>query len=197
MMIYKDGPSGIRQVLYLTALVLFVGYQTFNVFVPNADMIIATRILAAAFYSVVVYAYAGDAWAAMMRPAPTKADFLIVGIWLSFLSHLAQTVYAAIYRLAEAPVWLLNAEIVPIIVLLSMMAAVLHVAATGSIDGEVPRRSRIALGVGVGVAVLLVGTVVATRPDIGPTIERARPWIGDWWHTGYLPGSVPTGPPPA
>ncbi|WP_455961530.1 hypothetical protein [Methylorubrum aminovorans] len=91
-MIYNEGPSGIRQVLYLTALVLFVGYQTVNVFVPNADMIVATRILAAAFYSVVVYAYAGDAWATVRRPVPTKANFLIVGIWLSFLSHLAQTV---------------------------------------------------------------------------------------------------------
>ncbi len=196
-MVYNEGPTGIRQVLYLTGLGLFVGYQCINVFVPNADMIVATRILAAAFYSVVVYAYAGDAWAAVRRPVPTKADFLIVGIWLSFLSHLAQTVYATIYRLADAPQWLLNAEIVPAIVLLSMMAAVLHVAATGSIDGEVPRRSRIALGVGVGVAVLIVGAVVATRPDIGPAVERARPWISDWWRTGAVPGAVPTGPPPA
>lgn len=185
-MIYNDGPSGIRQILYLSALLLFAGYQTFNVFVPNADMIVATRILAAAFYSVVVYAYAGDAWAAVRRPVPSKADFLILGIWLSFLSHLAQTVYAAIYRLADAPQWLLNAEVVPIIVLFSMIAAVLHVAATGSIDGEVPRRSRIALGLGVGVAVLLVGAVVATRPDIAPAIERTRPYIGDWWRTGEL-----------
>lgn len=185
-MIYNEGPSGIRQVLYLSALLLFVGYQTFNVFVPNADMIVATRIIAAAFYSVVVYAYAGDAWAAVRRPEPTKADFLIVGIWLSFLSHLLQTVYAAIYRLADAPQWLLNAEIVPLIVLFSMMAAVLHVAATGSIDGEVPRRSRIALGICVGAAVLMVGAIVATRPDIGPAIERTRPYIGDWWRTGEL-----------
>ncbi|GEL44188.1 hypothetical protein MEX01_47790 [Methylorubrum extorquens] len=193
-MIYNDGPSGIRQILWLTALLLFTGYQIVNVFVPNADMIVATRILAAAFYSVVVYAYAGDAWAAVRRPVPTKADFLIVGIWLSFLSHLAQTVYAAIYRLADAPQWLLNAEIVPVIVLLSMMAAVLHVAATGSIDGEVPRRSRIALGICVGAAVLMVGAIVATRPDIGPAIERTRPYIGDWWRTGEIPyaGPAPT-----
>lgn len=196
-MVYNDGPTGIRQVLYLTGLLLFVGYQCVNVFVPNADMIVATRILAAAFYSVVVYAYAGDAWAAVRRPVPTKADFLIVGIWLSFLSHLMQTVYAAIYRLADAPQWLLNAEIVPVIVLISMLGAVCHVAATGSVNGEVPRRSRIALGVGVGAAVLIVGAVVATRPDIGPAVERARPWIGDWWKTGFVPGGVPTGPPPA
>lgn len=193
-MIYNEGPSGIRQILWLTVLLLFTGYQIVNVFVPNADMIVATRILAAAFYSVVVYAYAGDAWAAVRRPVPTKADFLIVGIWLSFLSHLAQTVYAAIYRLADAPQWLLNAEIVPLIVLFSMMAAVLHVAATGSIDGKVPRRSRIALGICVGAAVLVVGAVVATRPDIGPAIERTRPYIGDWWRTGALPfgGAAPS-----
>ncbi|CAO4167815.1 hypothetical protein CLBKND_01057 [Methylorubrum aminovorans] len=61
----------------------------------------------------------------------------------------------------------------PIIVLFSMMAAVLHVAATDSIDGEVPRRSRIALGFCVGVAVLRVGAIAATRPDIGPAIKRA------------------------
>lgn len=172
---------------------LVVGYQAINAFVPNADMIVATRILAAGIYSVVVYAYAGDAWAGIRRPVPSKADYLIVGIWLSSVSHLAQTVYAALYRLADAPEWLLNAEIVPLIVLSSMLAAVLHVAATGAVDGEVPRRSRIALGLGVGMAVLIVGGVLATRPDIGPAIERTRPWIGDWWKTGALPfgGPVP------
>lgn len=43
-----------------------------------------------------------------------------------------------------------------------------------------PRRSRVALGIGVGAAVLVVGAIIATRPDIGPAIERTRPWIGDW-----------------
>ncbi len=29
--------------------------------------------------------------------------------------------------------------------------------------------------------------------DIGPAIERTRPYIGDWWRTGMLPfgGSAP------
>lgn len=197
MMIYKDGPEGIRGVLYLTALVLFLGYQTINVFVPNADMIVAARILAAGFYSAVIYVYAPHAWEAVRRPKPEGADFLVVGIVLSFLSHLGQTVYAIVYRLAEAPKWLLNAEVVAPIVLLSMLAATLHVCAPGLIAGEVPRRQRIVFGVWVGLAVLLVGAVLATRPDIGPVIERARPWIGDWWRTGAVPGTVPTGPPPA
>lgn len=41
------------------------------------------------------------------------------------------------------------------------------------------RRSRIALGICVGATVLMVGAVVATRPDIGPAIEWTWPYIGD------------------
>ncbi|WP_232629176.1 hypothetical protein [Methylobacterium sp. Leaf118] len=191
-MIYNQGPEGIRQVLYLTSLLLVVGYQTINVFVPNADMIVSTRILAAGIYSTVVYAYARDAWEAVRKPEPDKSDYLILGIWLSFVSHLAQTTYAIIYRLADAPKWLLNAEVVPFIVGVSMVAAILHVAATGGIKEGVPRRSRVALGLGVGCAVIMVGAIIATRPDVAPVIERARPWIGDWFKTGSLGG-----PPPA
>ena len=67
----------------------------------------------------------------------------------------------------------------------------------GMIQGEVPRRQRIMFGVWVGLAVLLVGAVLATRPANGPLIERARPWIGEFWRTGAMPGAVPAGPPPA
>ncbi|MFY9294033.1 MAG: hypothetical protein WAP03_25565 [Methylorubrum rhodinum] len=78
-----------------------------------------------------------------------------------------------------------------------MLLSMLHVCAPGLIAGEVPRRQLIVFGVWVGLAVPLVGAVLATRPDIGPVIERARPWIGDWWRTGAVPGTAPTGPPPA
>ncbi|MFY9294197.1 MAG: hypothetical protein WAP03_26450 [Methylorubrum rhodinum] len=60
-----------------------------------------------------------------------------------------------------------------------------------------PRRQRIVFGVWVGLAELLVGAVLATWPDIGPVIERARQWIGDWWRTGVVPSTAPAGPPPA
>lgn len=104
---------------------------------------------------------------------PTKADFLIIEVWLSFVSHLGQTIYAAHYRMAAAPQWLLNAEVVPIIVRFSMLAAVLHVAATGPVDGEEPRHSRIRPS--AGVTVLIVGAGLANRHGIGSAIERPQP----------------------
>lgn len=133
----------------------------------------------------------------MRAPQPQKSAFLVVGIWLSFLSRLLQTIDAIVHRLADAPPWLLNAEIVPFTGQASILAAMLHIVATGAIEGEVPRRSQVALGISVGLAVILLGAILATRPDVGPIIERARPWIGDGWRTGELPGAVPTGSPPA
>ena len=156
-------------------------------FVPNADMIVATRILAAAFYSVVVYAYAGDAWAAIRRPVPRRPTSSASGSGCpsSRTSHRPSTPRSS--RWPTHRNGFLNAETVPLIMLFSTMAAVLHVAARGSIDGEVPRRRRIgprslrrrggADGRSRG------GDPAGDRP--GDCADA--PSIGDGWWTGELP----------
>lgn len=98
----------------------------------------------------------GHLWLTFVRRRPRPIS-LLIGIWLPFPSHLAQTIDAAIDRPAETPTWLIYAGVVPIILLLSM-AAVVPVAATGSIGGEVPPRSRI--GLAVVVTVLIVSAAV-------------------------------------
>lgn len=180
-MIYNDDrPERIRGTIYISILLLFVAYQCINVFVPNADLILATRTLAAGFYATVLYVYGADAWKALTAPNPKRTDFLIVGIWISFASHMMQSLYSILYRLSPSQ-WLLNSEIVSPIVLLGVVAAILHVSAPGAVDGTVPRRNRVALGVGVGAATVIVALLLITRPDIAPLLERTRPWIWDWW----------------
>ncbi|MGV7034764.1 hypothetical protein [Methylobacterium symbioticum] len=74
-MIYNDNrPERIRGTIYISALVLLVGYQLINAFVPNADMIVATRTPAAGFYAVVLDVYAGDAWRAAVKLEPRRSD---------------------------------------------------------------------------------------------------------------------------
>ncbi|MCJ2039858.1 hypothetical protein MKK55_13055 [Methylobacterium sp. J-059] len=193
-MIYQDDtPVRIKGTIYWAALLLFLGYQLCNFFVPNSDMILAARVMAAGFYAVVLYVYGPDAWRALWKNDPISSDYLIVGIWLSFASHLGQTAYSIAYRLAPSD-WFLNSEIVSFIIMGSVVGAALHICAPGSLDGQVPRRNRIALGIGVGIATLVVGLLLVTRPDIRPLIERTRPYIGDWFHTGALRG---IGEPPA
>lgn len=184
MIFRPDRPARIRWTILLSATLLFAGYQTINAFVSNADMILATRVLALGFYATVLYVYGPDAARAVMS-GTERTDFLVVGIWVSFLSHAGQSLYSVLYRLAPTP-WLLNSEIVSPIVLLSVIGSVLHVGAPGAVDGRVPRRNRIALGSCVGVAVCLVAAILATRPDIGPMLDRVRPYISDWWATGSL-----------
>jgi len=171
--------------MYISALALVILYQCVNFFVPNADLILATRTLAAGFYATVLYVYGPDAWRALSTKEPQRSDFLIAGIWLSFASHLGQSVYSILYRLAPSQ-WFLNSEPVSFIVMFGIIAAIMHVSAPGGLNGTVPRRNRIALGLGVGVATITLALLLISRPDIAPLLERARPWIGDFWLTGAL-----------
>ena len=59
-------------------------------------------------------------------------------------------------------------------------------------QGHSPRRSRHRWPVRFAVE-LLVLALLWSRPDIGPLIERARPYIGDFWQSGarVVPGAAP------
>lgn len=208
-MIYNDTrPEGIRGTIYLSTLLLFAGYELVNVFTPNSDMIVAARILAASIYGAVIYIYAPDAFLALRRPIPypipeetddqmrqyilrlererVRQDFLILGIWLSFLSQFLQAVYAVLARLAGMPRWFVDSEILGHAVLISVVGGILHLTIPGVVDGNVPRRNRFTLGAGVAVAILIVGAVTASKPNIGPQLDLLRPWIGDWWGTTLI-----------
>ena len=192
MLIYdQKGPEHIRGAIWLTVLFLGVGYAVINAFVPNSDMNIAIGVLQASAATMVVYIYGKDAWQALKKREPARTDFLIVGIVLAWLSTDGQAILAVLFRLAGMPSWFVNSELYAPIRLLSVVAAVLHVSAPGAVDGLVPRRNRLAMGLGLGGAVLIVLVLLWQRPDMGPLIERTRPYIGDFWNQSLhmLPGA--------
>lgn len=195
MLIYdQKGPENIRGAIWLTILILGAGYAFINAFVPNGDMNIAIGVLQASAATMVVYIYGRDAWQALKKREPARTDFLIVGIVLAWLSTDGIAILAVVFRLAGTPQWFLNSELYAPIRLLSVVAAVLHVSAPGAVDGIVHRKNRLAMGLGLGGAVLLILGLLWTRPDIGPLLERTRPYIGDFWSTGawYWHGDPPT-----
>lgn len=190
--IYADNrPETIRGIIIWATAALCVGYQILNIFVPNEDMIIYVRILDVAATAVALWIFAPDAWGGILRRTPVPRDFLIVGIWLKFLSSELQGIYAIIYRLGGAPKWFLNNELLPYIIILGIVAVVCHVCTPGALDARdgrpaVPRRNQYGLAIGFGCAVLTVGLLIASKPDVLPWLERSRPYIGDWWRTGEL-----------
>jgi len=187
----QKGPEHIRGAIWLTVLFLGVGYAIINAFVPNSDMNIAIGVLQASAATMVVYIYGKDAWQALKKREPARTDFLIVGIVLAWLSTDGQAILAVLFRLAGMPAWFVNSELYAPIRLLSVVAAVLHVSAPGAVDGLVPRKNRLAMGLGLGGAVLIVLVLLWQRPDMGPLIERTRPYIGDFWNQSLhmLPGA--------
>lgn len=196
--IYADNrPETLRSIIIWAAAVLFIGYQILNAFVPNEDMIIYVRILDVAATAAALWIFAPDAWGGIIRKSPEPRDFLIVGIWLKFLSSELQGIYAIIYRLGGAPRWFLNNELLPGVIMVGVIAVVCHVLAPGAIgarDGRpaVPRRNQYGLAIGFGCAVLMVGALIASKPDVQPWLERTRPYIGDWWRTGQFGVGIPT-----
>lgn len=185
MLVYDSkNPEQIRGAIWLSVILLGTGYMLINAFVSNADMNIAIGVLQAAAATMVVYIYGKDAWRAVRKKNPARTDFLIVGIVLAWLSTDGMAILAVLFRLAGMPAWFVNSEVYAPVRLLSVVAAVLHVSAPGAVDGLVPRKNRMAMGVGLGGAVLLALALLWSRPDIGPLIERARPYIGDFWGQG-------------
>ncbi|WP_407529468.1 hypothetical protein [Methylobacterium oryzisoli] len=151
-------------------------------------MILAMRVLQSAVAAVVCYIYWPDAWAAIRTNAPERGDYLVLGIYTGWLATMCQGLYSVTFRLAGNPMWLINADPVGLWIMMSVMAGVLHVLAPEAIGGTVPRRNRIAVGGGLGCAIVVVLVLLAVRPDVGPAVERLKPYISDWFKTGNLFG---------
>lgn len=187
MLIYDPKePQKIRDLIFLTVVVCGFGYAVINMFVPNEDMIIACRVLQAAASVMVLAVYGSDAIRALRTPTPSRTDFLLLGISCGWLASLSQSLYSILYRLAGAPAWMLTIEIVAPTVLLSVIGALLHVAAPGAFDGNLPRRNKIAIGAMFGAAALVVFGLLVYRPDISDWVERTPWWLRDMWETGAL-----------
>lgn len=187
-MIYNDErPELIRGRIWLALLGLFAAFGVIALFLPNADTIMAAHVFRMAACSTVVVVYWTDAWEAVKKAEPERTDYLIVGIWLSFLSNAFQSLQGIVGRMGGLPSWWLNNDLIAPTLAASVIAAVLHVSAPGAVDGVVPRRNRIAMGVSFGIAVLLMGSLTLAQPDISPWLDRVRPYI-----SGVASGGVPT-----
>ncbi len=176
--------------LFWAGLILLFGYVAIDSIVPNADMILAMRVLQAAIAGVVCYIYWPDALAAIRNRQPTMGDYLTLGIFFGWLATHCQALYSIMFRLAGSPMWLINADPIGVWISISVMAGILHVLAPEAIGGVVPRRNRVAVGSGLGIAIAVVLLVLVLRPDLGAAVEKLRPFISDVFNTGVLEGLV-------
>jgi hypothetical protein len=180
MILYSDNrPETIRSRVVFSACILVCAILILGVVVPEGDLIIATRIFQASTAASVVAVYWPDARSAWKSNSPEVGDYLIVGITIGWCATFCQAMFSVIYRLAGGPLWFANADVNSLWILMSSISGWLHIMAPGGVDGKVPRRNRIGLGVSIGSAVASTCLVLWSRPDIGPTLEMFRPALED------------------
>lgn len=187
-----DGPETVGSTISWTCFVLGAGYVALNIFLPNNDLNIFLDAIIWVLGLYVVIKYLPRSAVTIIKGHGSSADFLVVGIFLSWLSQSGRAAGSIVTRLSSFdPSWL-NGEYFGLVKLLTILAAVCHVIAAGAIqfpDGSesLPRRSRYGLLVTFLVATLLGGILISQKPDLKPWIDRMPGWSKDLFHTGMRP----------
>lgn len=186
-MIYDDTrPETIRSTIYLSTLVLVVGFVVLNAFLPNSDVNLVVGVLQATMATMVLCYYIMAAIRAVVTGSSANTDFLIVGIVLSWISTDGQAILALLARLSNFSPTLMNSELFAPLKLLSVIAAILHVVPKGAANGVVPQGNKAAVGGFLILAAILATALVTTKPDPTYLIDRAPTWMRDFWQTGAL-----------
>lgn len=193
MLIYdRTTPETIRSTIYLSALILIVGYTALNVFLPNNDMNLIVGMMQVVMATMVLCYYIVAAIKAVFTGSSKNVDFLIVGIVLSWISTDGQAALALLARLSGFPPALMNSELFPPLKLLSVIAAILHVIPRGAADGVVPKSNKATVVGFVLVSLILAAILVVAKPDPTEFINSTPPWMRDFWETGQVSGVTPS-----
>lgn len=193
MLIYdRTTPETIRSTIYLSALILIIGYCTLNVFLPNNDMNLIVGMMQVVMATMVLCYYIVAAIKAVFTGSSKNVDFLIVGIVLSWISTDGQAALALLARLSGFPPALMNSELFPPLKLLSVIAAILHVIPRGAADGVVPKSNKATVVGFVLVSLILAAILVVAKPDPTNFINSTPPWMRDFWETGQVSADTPS-----
>lgn len=190
--IYNDnGPENVGSTIGWIVFCLIFGYVGFNVFYANNDMNLALDTVIAVFGIYVVIKYARRSIIAVITRSAKAADYLIVGITLSWLGQSGRAIGSIITRLSGFDLTWLNSEFFGWVKVITIAAAVCHVVPAGAIyrDGKesVPAPSRFGVAGAFVISLGLIFILLTYKPDLRPWIERMPGWSRDTFHTGQKP----------
>lgn len=159
------------------ATILLGGFWVVTAFTPRMETIEFLRIVQISVGVVVVVSYAAHALRALLEPYPTRVQQLSMGIDIGFLSLVLGGIWFLLWRMADQPYWMPNSRLAAFFIWLSILAGVLHVTAPGAVNGQVPTRAKVLLGLAVGSGALVFLTLLWHEPDLRPWINALEPWV--------------------
>lgn len=185
-----DGPENVRSTIGWVCFFLLFGFVAFNAFFANNDVNIALDTVITVFGLHVVWKYARKSIIAIFTGSGDSADYLIVGITLSWAGQAGRAAGSIVTRLSGFdPIWL-NSEFFGWIKLLTIVAAVCHVVPAGAIrrNGResIPAPSRFGVAGALFVSIALTILLLTYKPDLRPWIEIMPGWSRDTFNTGSV-----------
>lgn len=187
--IYNDPrPENVRSTIGWVCFFLIMGFVCFNVFYSNNDVNIALDTVIAVFGLHVVWKYARKSIIAIFQGSQASADYLIVGITLSWLGQAGRAAGSIVTRLSGFdPAWL-NSEFFGWVKLITILAAVCHVVPAGAIRlhgrDSVPAPSRFGVAGAFFISIALIVFLLSVKPDLKPWIDIMPGWSRDMFNTG-------------
>jgi hypothetical protein len=156
-----------------TIVIFYVATQMFNPG-PIVEMV---RVASIPLSIAVVVAYGDGGIRALFARHPDKFAMLTLGIVVSWGSTALTSTWSVLWRLAGQPAWWINSYANAFGIYLALAAAVLHITAPGAVDGRIPRRLMIRLGLIAALVVSLAGAVILARPDLSSFVNSLRTYV--------------------
>jgi hypothetical protein len=162
-------------------LLLFIPFAIAVFMLPNDLLLQGARILHVCASLAVVISYSAAAWNAFRQPAFRSIDMLKMAIFSSFVGNFGFGLVSLLWRLGGQPHWLANSALVAFFVSMQTIAAILYLAAPGALDGHVPPRGKVVIGVVLGLGAVVVLLFAAVNIDVLPLLKLIRPGLDENW----------------
>ena len=155
-----------RSHLGITLGALLAVWAISTTFVPPAIMIELENGILVALGIGIIVAYSGDTLAALRHPHPTRGDILALGIFLSWTSVAIGRSMSAFGRAMHYDLAWFNNHATTLQIFIGALGGVCHLTAPEAVDGWVPRKAWVRIGLVVASGLAIVLTAILLREVI-------------------------------
>lgn len=157
-----------------SALLFVVAYAGLAYLVPQRTLMQILNIGVLSISVAVVSTYA-PAWIMTLRKHTLDGpEMLSLGIGCTWTAEIGQRVWSIAWRGLSQPDWMTHSFVLPFFLALTVMGGIQHITAPGAVNGIIPKRSWITVGITLGLVTLVLLT--ATWLGYGP--RQASGWLG-------------------
>lgn len=150
------------------ALALIALFWLAAYFIPAYILIQIMNYVVIAVAVAVIIAFMPSVMVALKRGYPIdRVAQLTIGITLAWTASTMIRMWSAGSRILELE-WMRNSPVVAFCLFLSACAGVLHLTAPGAIDGHIPSKNWVIVGIAVGCGCLIAGIFIGMNLEKPP-----------------------------